>query len=164
MYMRELEAEFTTRFVDLKRYRPMFSFLIKPDSFDGRDLEATLFDWMDTEDMEMQLIELKRSTLWVAKFAELRQQLEAIPVQDHGAHILTCWATAPEKFSCLRDIALALLSVLGSTYLCEQVFSHMKHVLSPTHSRLTTEHSEACLQLKVTNYELSQAKQGQGSH
>jgi hypothetical protein len=37
--------------------------------------------------------------------------------------------------------------------------------------RLTTEHSEACLQLKVglTNYkpqitELSQAKQGQGSH
>ena len=139
-------------------------FLIKPDSLDGHALDATLFDWMETGDMEMQLIELKSSTVWLTKFWELRKQLEAKPVQDHRAHILTCWATAPEKFSCLRDIALALLSVLGSTYLCEQVFSHMKHVLSPTHSRLTTEHSEACLQLKVTNYELSQAKQGQGSH
>ncbi|KAK0146239.1 General transcription factor II-I repeat domain-containing protein 2 [Merluccius polli] len=133
-YMHELEAEFKTRF-----------------------------------DMEMQLIELKSSSLWVTKFAELRKQLESSPVQDHGAHVLTCWASTPEKFSCLRDIALPLLSVFGSTYLCEQVFSHMKHVLSPTRSRLTTEHSEACLQLKVTNYmpqitELSQAKQGQGSH
>ena len=166
-YMRVLEAEFTTRFVDFKRYGPMFSILMKPNSFDGHDLDATLIDWMDTEDMEMQLIELKSSTLWVTKFAELRKLLDATPVKDHGAHILTCWASAPEKFSCLRGIALALLSVFGSTYLCEQVFSHMKHVLSPTRSWLTTEQSGACLQLKVTNYktqitEISQAKQGQG--
>lgn len=46
-YMRELEAEFTTRFVDFKRYGPMFSFLIKPDSFDGHDLDVAPFDWMD---------------------------------------------------------------------------------------------------------------------
>lgn len=101
----------------------MISFLVKPDIFDGHDLDAILIDWMDTEDM-----------------------------QDHGAHILTSWASAPEKFSCQWNIALALLSVFGSTYLCEQVFSHMKHVLSPGRSRLTTEHSEVCLQLKVTNY------------
>ena len=141
----------------------MFTFLIMPNSLDGHSLDATLIDLMDTEDMEMQLIELKRSTLWVIKFAELKKQLAATPVQDHEAHILTCWASAPEKFSCLQDIALALLSVFGSTYLCEQVFSHMKHVLNPTRSRLTMERSEACLQLKVTNYkpqitELSQAK------
>ena len=137
--------------MDFKRYGPMFSFLIKLDSFDGHVLDATLIDWMDTEGMEMQLIELKSSTLWVTKFAELRKQLEATPVQDHGAHILTCWASASEKFSCLRDIALVLLSVFGSTYLCEQGSSHMKHVFSPTCSPLTTELSEACLQLKVTN-------------
>ena len=168
-YMRELEAEFTTRFVDFRRYGPMFSFLIKPDSFDGQDLDAALIDWMDVQDVEMQLIELKSSSLWVTKFAELRQQLESTPVQQHGACILACWASVPAKFDCLKKIALALLTVFGSTYLCEQVFSHMKSVLSPVRSRLTTDNSESCLQLKVTNYEpqirkLSREKQEQGSH
>ena len=87
----------------------MFSFLIKPESFDGHKLDTSLTDWLDAQDMEMQLIELKSSTLWVTKFAELRKLLEATPVKDHGAHILTCWASAPEKFSCLRGIALAPL-------------------------------------------------------
>uniref|UniRef100_A0A3B1K4F4 DUF4371 domain-containing protein n=1 Tax=Astyanax mexicanus TaxID=7994 RepID=A0A3B1K4F4_ASTMX len=109
-YMRELETEFTNRFVDFKS-----------------------------------------SPLWVTKFAELRKQLESTPVQQHGS------------------IALALLSVFGSTYLCEQVFSHMKSVLSPIRSCLTTDNSESCLQLKVTNYKpqirkLSKERQGQGTH
>ena len=39
----------------------MFSFLIVPGSFDVHDLD-TLFNWMDTEDMEMQLIELTRQS------------------------------------------------------------------------------------------------------
>jgi len=168
-YMSELESEFTTRFGDFKRYGQMFSFLIKPDSFDGHGLDASLIEWMDIQNMEMQLIELKSSTLWVTKFAELRKQLETTAVQHYGACILTCWTSAPEKFSCLQNNTLALLSVFGSTYLCAQVFSHMKNVLSPTRSHLTTDHSEACLQLKVTNYKpqitkLSQAKHGQGSH
>ena len=45
----------------------------------------------------------------------------------------------------------------------------MKHILSPQRSRLTTEHSESCVKLKVTNYTpdieiLSKAEQGQDSH
>ena len=58
----------------------------------------------------------------------------------------------PERFNCLKKIACALLSAFGSTYLCEQIFSHMKHILSPQISRLTTEHSESCVKLKVTIY------------
>uniref|UniRef100_UPI00358FEE4E general transcription factor II-I repeat domain-containing protein 2-like n=1 Tax=Myxine glutinosa TaxID=7769 RepID=UPI00358FEE4E len=168
-YMSELESEFTTRFGDFQKYGPMFSFLIKPDSFDGHELDLSLIDWLDTQDMEMQLIELTSSTLWVTKFAELRKQLETTAVQDHRTCIFTCWTSVPKKFSCLWNVALALLSVFGSTYLCEQIFSHMKNVLSPSRSRLTTDHSEACAQLKVTNYnpqimELSKGKQGQSSH
>ncbi|KAJ3593948.1 hypothetical protein NHX12_006281 [Muraenolepis orangiensis] len=34
-YISELESEFTTRFGEFQKYGPMFSFLIKPDSFDG---------------------------------------------------------------------------------------------------------------------------------
>ena len=43
-------------------------------------------------------------------------------------------------------------SVCGSTYLWEQIFSHMKFILSFHRSRLTEDHSEACVQLKVTRY------------
>ena len=57
-----------------------------------------------------------------------------------------------ERFNCIKKIACALLSAFGSTYLREQIFSHMKHILSPQRSRLTTEYSESCVKLKVTNY------------
>ena len=76
----------------------------------------------------------------------------------------------PERFNCLKKIAYyTLLSTFGSTYLCEQIFSHMKHILNPQRGPLTTEHSESCVKLKVTNYTLdieilSKAVQGQGSH
>lgn len=168
-YMSELELEFTTRFGDLRKCGPMFPFLIKPASFDGHEFDASLIEWMDTQDMEMQLIELKSSALWMTKFSELRKELETTAVNNQGSCIFTCWASLPEKFCCLKTVALALLTVFGSTYLCEQIFSHMNNVLCPSHNRLTVDHSEACVKLKVTNYtpkitELSKGKQDQGSH
>ena len=72
--MSVLLSEFTTRFSDLQNYGPMFCFLIKPDSFDAHGLDSSLIEWLDTQGMEMQLIELKNSALWVTKFVE--QQLE----------------------------------------------------------------------------------------
>ena len=74
-----------------------------------------------------------------------------------------------DRFNYLKKIACAMLSAFASTYFCEQIFSHMKHILSPQRSRLTTEHSESCVKLKVTNYFpdieiLSKPVRGQGSH
>ncbi|CAB4068270.1 unnamed protein product [Lepeophtheirus salmonis] len=89
-YMHELEEEFPTYFVYFRRYGPMFSFLIKPDSFNGQDLDTALIDWMDVQGVKSQLIELKRSSLW---------------------------GYAPAKFGCLKNIAWSLLSMFGSTYL-----------------------------------------------
>ena len=75
----------------------------------------------------------------------------------------------PKRFNCLKKITCALLSALGSTYICAQTFSHIKHILSPQRSHLTIEHSVSCVKLKVTNYFpdieiLSKPVQGQGSH
>ena len=52
-------------------------------------------------------------------------------------------------------MAIALMSVFGSTYFCEQIFSHMKFILSSQRCRLPEDHLEACVQLKVTRYSLS---------
>ena len=117
----------------------------------------------------MQLIELRSSVLWTNKFAELRQAVETVDRKNRSKLTLQCWASLPDAFGDLKEVAKALLSVFGSTYMCEQIFSHMKFVLSPHRSRLTADNSEGCVQLKVTNYEpnikaLSEEKQEQGSH
>ena len=139
--------------------------LIKPDSFHGHEMDLSLIDSLDTQGMEMQLIELKSSALWVTKLTELRETAGNHSWKDHGTS--TFCTALPEKFNCLRNVALALLTVFGSTYLCEQIFSHMKNVLSPSRSHLLTYHSEACVQLTLTNsnpqiMELSKGKRGQG--
>ena len=98
----------------------------------------------------MQLIDFKASLLWVSKFNDLRKSLET--AENSQTSILTCWKSLPEKFASLKKVANALLFVSGSTYLCEQIFSHMKFILSSHHSRLTEDHSEACVRLKITRY------------
>ena len=47
--------------------------------------------------------------------------------KEKSTTILNCWMSLPDRFNCLKKIACALLSAFGSTYLCEQIFSHMKH-------------------------------------
>jgi hypothetical protein len=91
----------------------------------------------------MQHIEFKASELWTIKFVELRKTPEGHCLEKSAA-IINCWTSLPEAFTCLKKVAFALLSAFGSTYTCEQIFSHMKGVLSPQRSRLTPMHSEAC--------------------
>ena len=91
----------------------------------------------------MQLINFKASLLWESKFDDLRKSLET--AENSQISILTCWKSLPENFDCWKKMAIALLSVLGSTYLCELIFSQMKFILSSHRSRLTEDHSDACV-------------------
>lgn len=113
-----------------KKYGPMFAFLIKTDSFDGHELDLSLRDWLDIQEV-MPLIEL-RGSLRVTKFC---LQLETTAGHDHGTCIFTCWISLPEKLSCLRKVALAVLTVFRSTYLCEQIFSHRKSSAKESRAR-----------------------------
>ena len=89
-----------------------------------------------------------------------RAQLENTAVQDHGL---------PEKSSCPQNFAVALLTAFGSTYLSEQLFSHMKALFSSLHSPIPTPWkpiSNTCLVAKYNPQimEISKGKEGQGSH
>ena len=109
LYMQELKSEFSIRFQDFQHMGPVFSFLIRPDTFKYSDLDTTLFEWMETEELEMQLIDFQASTLWSAKFKDLREILESSK-NDHATSILRSWASLPDKFNCMKKVALALLS------------------------------------------------------
>ena len=100
--------------------------------------------------------------LWASKFNNLQKLLKT--AENSQTSILTRWKSLPEKFDCLKKMAIALLIWI---HLCEH-FAH-EGFLSSHCSRLTEDHSEACVQLKVTRYspnitELSKENQGQGSY
>ena len=98
------------------------------------------------------------------KFVDLRKSLETI--ENKQKSISTCWKSLLKKFSCLKKMAIALQSAFGSIYLCEQIFSHMKFILSAHRSRLAEDHSESCTQLKVSKISpnITELSKGQGSH
>lgn len=80
------------------------------------------------------------------------------------------YASLPsETYPNLRNHALKMATIFGSTYVCEQTSSRMKHLKSPTRSRLTDAHLHHLLRLAVTNMEpdidhrISQ-KQAHSSH
>ena len=133
MYIRGSTSQFCTRFQDFQHFGSLVSFLIKPES--SEDLNLCAFEWMDFEDFQLQLIDFKASLLWTSKFVDLRKSRETI--ENKQKNILPRWKSLQEKFSCLKKMAIALQSAFQATYLCEQIFSQMKFILSAHRSRLT---------------------------
>uniref|UniRef100_A0A8C4UDT3 Uncharacterized protein n=1 Tax=Falco tinnunculus TaxID=100819 RepID=A0A8C4UDT3_FALTI len=80
------------------------------------------------------------------------------------------YASLPSKtYHNLGNHALKIATIFGSTYVCEQTFSRMKHLKSPIRSRLTDEHLHHLLRLAVTNMKpnidhLISQKQAHSSH
>jgi len=69
----------------------------------------------------------------------------------------------------MKKLALSKLTMFGSTYACEQLFSSMNFIKSTVRNRLGTELSEAYVQIKSTSYSpridsLSNKMQQQLSH
>lgn len=74
------------------------------------------------------------------------------------------------SFSKLRAFAANIMSLFGSSYVCEQTFSSMKYLKSKYRTRLTDEHLNAELvlasaqNLRPNIDELTDKKQCQRSH
>ena len=64
-------------------------------------------------------------------------------------------------------MAIALLAAFQDSYLCEEIFSHIKFILSAHRSRFIEDQSKLCFQLSVSKFspnitELNKEKQEQG--
>ena len=58
-----------------------------------------------------------------------------------------------DEYGELRSYARGLISVFGSTYLCEKTFSKMKYVKSQYRSALTDEHLQSIMMIGSTNFD-----------
>ena len=76
-----------------------------------------MFDWMDLNDFEMQLVELQCSSIWKQQFIDLRMQLETmerdrlstVTEQTAENEVLKVWNALPETFGVLKKVANAIL-------------------------------------------------------
>ena len=66
MYMKDQTSQFCNKFEDFQHFDLLFSFLIKPER--SKDLKLSEFEWIDIEDFQMLLIDVKASLLLTSKF------------------------------------------------------------------------------------------------
>ncbi|KAL2095405.1 hypothetical protein ACEWY4_010124 [Coilia grayii] len=140
----------------------------------------------NTVDFEAEVADLKASDMWVNKFKSLNEDLERITqqkaelaskhmwtemkkLQPEDQLILKTWNVLPVTYHTLQRVSIAVLTMFGSTYACEQSFSHLKNIKSNLRSRLTDESLNACMKLNLTKYQpdykdISKSMQHQKSH
>ena len=105
-------------------------------------------------------------------------QLEVIELQtddelkhmfDNSPSTEDFWIAVPDKFVLLKQLALKICGMFGSTWLCESVFSEMNVVKNKYRSKLTHEHLDQILRIATTGLqanfkELAQESRANFSH
>ncbi|KAK7938605.1 hypothetical protein WMY93_001931 [Mugilogobius chulae] len=137
-------------------------------------------------DFEVEVADLKATDMWVNKFKSLNDDLEKLArqqadlaskhkwtemkkLQPADQLIMKTWNELPVTYRTLQRVSIAVLTMFGSTYACEQSFSHLKHIKSNLRSRLSDESLNACMKLNLTTYQpdykaISKTMQHQKSH
>ena len=64
--------QFSVRFVQFRKFEDTTKFIKYPDIVDFENLDLTMFDWMELQAFEMQLVELQSSSIWKQMFVDLR--------------------------------------------------------------------------------------------
>lgn len=119
-----LSAEFTRRFADFEAQKYRFQLLNNPFTV---DIESS------PTNIQMELIELQCSDA-------LKSKYDTVGAAEFPRFL-------PETMPRLREQAAQTLSMFGSTYLCEQLFSLMKMNKTPLRSRLSDEHLHSILRI-----------------
>ncbi|XP_077340594.1 general transcription factor II-I repeat domain-containing protein 2A-like [Lithobates pipiens] len=149
----KLHESFVARFRDLQLKRPQITFLVDPFNAETDCLKAPLV--IDEGAAEMEMI-------------DLREEDKLKPALKEGT--IEFWKLVPmEKYPNVKRAALKILSMFGSTYVCESVFSTLKHVKSKHRSVLTDTHVKELLRVTTTEYKpdlnrIVQDKDCQKSH
>ncbi|KAM4026769.1 general transcription factor II-I repeat domain-containing protein 2A-like [Anomaloglossus baeobatrachus] len=154
--------QFSDRFNQFRSLEQTMKIIKYPDVVVYSSLELNGFQWMQIDDLKMQLAEFQDS-IWAQVFVDLRSKLENLErcrlENQEECHyeqeIWSAWNRLPDTFSTLKNIAMALLTIFPSTYFCETLFSALNNIKTNKRNRLTEELSSACLGLKCTKYQPS---------
>ena len=124
-----LESEFGCRFAGIEKLGTEFDIIASPFTIDfGRVPDA----------LQLELIDLQCDNTLKAKF--------------HSVSIDKFYALLDKsKFVNLKKMAMKLLVLFGSTYICEQTFSTMNINKNKLRSNLTDAHLQSILRITTSN-------------
>ncbi|GFV97413.1 uncharacterized protein TNCV_2039221 [Trichonephila clavipes] len=80
--MDSLIKEFSARFSQFKELSETFKFIMYRDVISFDKLNLSQVDWLEIEELEMQLIDFQSSSIWIQKFIETRKKLELIEAES----------------------------------------------------------------------------------
>ena len=144
----ELQKTFDERFYDFRLHEQNINFVTQPFFVEAENAPAEL---------QLELIDLRCNEFIKRKFDEI------LVDEFYRKYVPS------EKFPKLKKNASRIISLFGSTYVCEHMFSRMKHVKSKIRSSITDGHLEQCMRLATTSLQpdihlLVQEKQNQVAH
>ena len=124
-----INKEFSSRFQDFRSQET--NLLIFSSPFDINVDQPP-------EELQMELIELQGNE-------DLKREMR-------DCSLLEFYKNLPkEAFPSIIDFARKKMSLFGSTYICEQLFTKMKYAKSKTKSRLTDNHLENNLRVAASS-------------
>ncbi|CAM2096466.1 unnamed protein product [Caretta caretta] len=152
--IKNLKDSFEERFQDLQQKRPQIRFRIDPFSTEVNCLKPPLVT--DEATSQMEIIELL--------------EYDRLKSVQKTEGTLTFWKSVPkDKYPNIKGAVLKLISMFASTYLCESVFSTLKHVKSKHRSILIDSHLRELLHVNTTDHKpnfmgIVESKDCQKSH
>uniref|UniRef100_A0A3Q2QQW0 HAT C-terminal dimerisation domain-containing protein n=1 Tax=Fundulus heteroclitus TaxID=8078 RepID=A0A3Q2QQW0_FUNHE len=172
-----LLQSFKTRFGEFREHTRLFKFITHPNESSLNTADRSYIPGVSVSDFEAELADLKASDMWLNKVAQQKAELaskhmwaEMKKLQPEDQLIIKTWNVLPVTYHTLQRVSIAVLTMFGSTYACEQSFSHLNNIKSNLGSRLTDESLNACLKhLNLTKYQpdykaISKSMQHQKSH
>lgn len=129
--LRKLSSEFERRFQDFRKMEPEFSIFATPFNVNYEEVDAKF---------QLELIELNCNTL-------LKQTFHTVPLLEFYKNL------SPDNFPNLITHAMKIMTMFGSSYICEQIFSTMKLRKTSLRNRITDEHLSSVLRISASQME-----------
>jgi len=143
-FVMRLADNFKERFQSFNLSSELLLFLRQPFSVpaDGQwTAEAKrLVSSLDEASLQLEILEMSKSDL-------IREQHKEASVSDFWTKVVS-----QAKFKNSRIIAMFLLSIFPSTYICESSFSIMNIIKNQDRNRLSSVHLDQCLRIATTEY------------
>ncbi|CAH2108321.1 unnamed protein product [Euphydryas editha] len=125
----QIQNQFSHRFSDFEKVSSKLKIFANPFLCDIEDVPSNL---------QMNVIDLQCNDTLKNSFYEIND-------------LVKFYSSLPSDFDELKRFAQQLITVFGSTYLCEQTFSILNYRKNKYASRLTDEHLKAILRISTTN-------------